>query len=49
MLVKEGVIHRDLKPDNIMLNDDVIKISDFGFARFIEGDPEEAKDYTLKG
>lgn len=32
-------MHRDLKPDNIMLNDGVVKISDFGFARRIEGDP----------
>lgn len=48
-LTKENVIHRDLKPDNILLHNGVIKISDFGFARFIEGDPEKAKDYTLKG
>ncbi|CAD8072595.1 unnamed protein product [Paramecium primaurelia] len=48
-LVKENVIHRDLKPDNILLHQNVIKIADFGFARFIEGNPEKAGLYTLKG
>jgi serine/threonine protein kinase len=26
-------MHRDLKPDNIFINDDTYKIADFGFAR----------------
>jgi tRNA A-37 threonylcarbamoyl transferase component Bud32 len=32
-----GVIHRDLKPDNIMLSGDRIRIMDFGIARLIGG------------
>ncbi|CAD8123675.1 unnamed protein product [Paramecium sonneborni] len=48
-LYKENVIHRDLKPDNILIHQNVIKIADFGFARFVEGNPEKAGMYTLKG
>jgi serine/threonine protein kinase len=42
-------MHRDLKPDNIMFHNDIVKISDFGFARMIEGDPNQAYNFTLKG
>ena len=31
----QNVIHRDLKPANILINDGVIKIADFGLARFV--------------
>jgi len=27
-----------MKPENIMMHNGLLKISDFGFARFIEGD-----------
>jgi serine/threonine protein kinase len=27
------IIHRDLKPQNILINDDGVKIADFGFAK----------------
>lgn len=30
---RHGVVHRDLKPDNIMVNSDRIKVMDFGLAR----------------
>lgn len=34
-LVRKGVIHRDLKPQNLMLAQGKVKIGDFGFAKCI--------------
>jgi len=31
----KGLVHRDLKPDNILLSDNEIKIADFGLAKRI--------------
>ena len=35
-LLKHGVIHRDLKPDNILMHQGVYKIADFGFAKQVQ-------------
>ena len=41
-----GVIHRDIKPENILIHNETIKIGDFGFSRFVEGDPNQPRDMT---
>jgi hypothetical protein len=40
-LKKFDVQHRDIKPDNLLVKDGVIKLIDFGWARFYTDDPDD--------
>lgn len=44
--VNTKLIHRDLKPDNILIKDGVIKISDFGLSKLVE---DSTRTFTFKG
>jgi len=44
--INTHLIHRDIKPDNILIKDDMLKISDFGLSKIVE---EQTRTYTFKG
>lgn len=35
---ENGVRHRDIKPQNILIKDNVVKVADFGLSRFVDRD-----------
>jgi serine/threonine protein kinase len=44
--VNENLIHRDIKPDNILISNNVLKISDFGLSKIIH---DKTRLSTFKG
>lgn len=45
-LKKYGIQHRDIRPDNLMVKDGVIKLIDFGWAR-LHSDPDDSPPSVL--
>ena len=44
--INERLIHRDIKPDNILIEGNILKIGDFGISKFID---ESTRTKTFKG
>jgi serine/threonine protein kinase len=44
--INEKLIHRDIKPDNILSEDGKLKIGDFGISKFVD---ESTRSHTFKG
>ena len=46
---KHGVVHRDIKPDNVMLSDEFALVTDFGVAKALSASTRASESQTLTG
>ena len=46
---KHGVVHRDIKPDNVMLTDEFALVTDFGVAKALSASTKPSDAQTLTG
>jgi serine/threonine-protein kinase len=46
---KHGVVHRDIKPDNVMLTDEFAVVTDFGVAKALSASTKPSQGQTLTG
>jgi serine/threonine protein kinase len=44
--INEKLIHRDIKPDNVLIEGSKLKIGDFGISKFVD---QSTRHYTFKG
>jgi len=44
--INEKLVHRDIKPDNVLIESGKLKIGDFGISKFVD---ENTRHYTFKG
>ena len=48
-LKEKAIIHRDIKPKNILIHEDGVKISDFGVAKIINNHNSDQETTTFSG